>query len=128
MNLDDPWIEFGCMERYPGPLPCGHRHDNVVRIEFLVPCSYHESPSVSREPVHFDPMSDREIKMMGVSLEVVGHLIFGWEGMARSREGEAGQAIEATWGEQPQRVPPVAPRVPDSLVGIHDQELKSLPK
>jgi hypothetical protein len=64
--------------------------------------------------------ADLDARLLGVGLEVVGHLVLGREAVARVGEREAREAVVGRRGEDPQRVPALAPGVADALVGVDD--------
>jgi hypothetical protein len=100
----------------------GHGHHHVVSREASLPRRYHEPVSVSRQPVHPDACSHRELEPCGVRLEVVGNLVLRWECLGHPREGHPGQPAVAAGSEQAEGVPSVPPGVADAVVSIEDHE------
>ena len=122
VELDDAGVELGGEGGHPGALVVGHRHHHVAGLPAPV-AGRHLQPAVPpRQPVHPDPGLDGQPEPVRVVLQVVGHLVLGRERPGRTRERHPGQPAVAGRGEQPHRVPAVAPGVPDPLVGVEDQE------
>jgi len=70
-----------------------------------------------------DPLAElnRELKALGVGLEVVGHLVLAGEGPRRSRERHARQSVISRGAVELQGVPLLTPPVPDAFHGVDDQ-------
>jgi hypothetical protein len=113
--------------------PCGRRGDEG---DLERPGGHHHLASandlvggVDVEPVR-DALqgSDASIRPDGqvgggrVGLHVVGDLVSSRIGVGRGGERHAGQAAVLRRGEQPQRVPPVAPGVPKCRARVEHQE------
>ena len=122
VELDDAGVELGGEGGHPGALVVGHRHHHVVGLPAPLAGRHHQPAVPPRQPVHPDPGLDRQPEPVRVGLQVVGHLVLGRERPGRTRERHPGQPAVAGRGEQPQRVPAVAPGVPDPLVGVEDHE------
>ena len=109
-------------------LVAGHRHHHVLGLEPPLAGRHHEPLPSLREAVHLDARTHRQLEARRVGLQVVGHLVLGGEGVRRGGEGHPRQAVEAGRGEQAQRVPALAPGVPDARVGVQDHEGEAPPR
>src|SRR6188474_1440518 len=72
------------------------------------------------EPLDSHAVQYRQLKVRGIGLEVVSHLVLGRIVIPRPWERHAVQAVEAVWREQPERVPPPPPRIADTRVRVQD--------
>ena len=98
------------------------RDDHVFRFETAVAgCNYEPIP-LPEESVYLDTSSNGELESGGVGLEIIGHLVLGGERKGWRGESPALQSIVAGRGEQAQRIPALAPGVPDPFVGVEDHE------
>src|SRR4029450_13083315 len=83
----------------------------------------HESEAVvsPRQPVDSYAVSYRKVEVPCVLLEVIGHLAMSSEGV--QPHWPTRQARVPRGREQSERVPPVAPAVADTCIGIENDEL-----
>ena len=84
-------------------------------------------PSVRRSPVTRAFELHRQVEGGGVVAQVVGDRLLARIGAGRRRERQAGQGVVLGRGEQPQRLPPRAPGVPELPGRLQDQEPQPLP-
>lgn len=56
-------------------LPARHRHDHIDGWVLPVPGAHHKSTIPQCQPVHPLTMCDRVLELLGITLQVVGHLI-----------------------------------------------------
>src|SRR5215203_1113921 len=94
MQLDDCGIQLPSERRYPGPLVSRHGHHNVLGLQLQVPGSNEIPASSPPQSVYFEAGPNRQLKVLGVSLEVVRHLILGGELMWPSGERHTRESIE----------------------------------
>ena len=99
--------------------------DHVLGLEALVTCGDDEPAAGLREPVDRDAGSHRELELLGIVLEVVGHLVLRGERPPKAGETHARQPAEVGGSEETKRVPALAPGVADSLVRVQDHERRS---
>ncbi len=69
---------------------------------------------------------DRQVEPGGVVLQIVRHFVLGREIERVAGERVAGQAVVFGRGEQPQRVPPLPPRVADPCCGVENDKVPLL--
>src|SRR5262245_10421620 len=122
MELHDVCVQLRSKRWSARPLVVAHRDDDVFRLESLVPRDDDNPVAESRQAIDAHVRSHRQCKALRVRFEIVGHLILRWKIEGRRGEWHAVQTGKPCGGEQPERIPSVAPRVADMGTRIKDDE------
>ena len=90
----------------------GHHH--ILGSQHILAAACLEPMTCGREPVDSDASANRQLEVAGVGLEIIGGLVLGGVRGGRAGEPQSRQLAVASRREQPQRIPPVSPRISDS--------------
>src|SRR5262245_34552611 len=122
MQLHNRRIEFARKRRHSRFLMAAHGDDDVFRFEYVVARCRNETTLFVGQPVDFHAGSNRQVEVLGVALEIIRHLILRGKRVTPSGKWHTGKTVISRWGEEPERIPSAAPRVPYSRVRVENQE------
>ena len=91
----------------------------------LAPAHLESIPGFGQS-VDFDPGSDRELELAGISLQIVGGLVLGRIRGGRSRKRHPRQSVVTARRKQTQRIPPLPPGIADPVVLVQDHERQAV--
>ena len=94
-------VELARERRNPGVVERAGRHDHVLGEQRVLATDHLESIPDFRQSVDFDPGSDRELELAGISLQIVGGLVLGRIREGRSRKRHPRQSVVTAGRKQP---------------------------
>lgn len=128
VQLHDARVEQGGERGDRRDLVGAGRDHHVIGLEAAAGCGNQVGAvAVAGDPVHGHAGPDRQVEAGRGGIQVVGHVVSARERPALGRELPAGQPVVAGGREQVQRIPALAPDVPDPPVCLKDQERPAQP-
>src|ERR1051326_8182585 len=114
VQLDNPRVEVTSERRHLRPLVICHSYNYIFGLETLLTGCHDKSVPLPPQPVHFNPVSHWQPKVLRVVSKVVSHLLLRGKSVARGREPHPRKSCIPRRIEEAERVPPIPPCVADS--------------
>lgn len=126
MKLSNPWVKLSSEFWNTWTLECASCDNYVIRLINLISGGYDIVAALRRDRLYPGIQPYRETKSLGIGLQVIYHLIFQGKMTSGSRESHPRQVAVFRRREEPERIPPLPPRITYTLVSIENHKVMAL--